>query len=130
MTIPLWTLLFATLAPYVLFGMAAPHRIKQFGHLDVNTPRSQQAKAEGLAARLIAAQNNAFEALAVYAPAVIVAHVVGADAGHSTILALVWVGARVLHGVFYATDKAPLRTLAFTVGLFASLGFYVLAAMA
>ncbi len=130
MTIPFWTLVFATVAPYLWFGLAAPQRIKQFGHLEVNVPRTQQAKAEGLAARLIAAHSNAFEALAIYAPAVIVAHLAGADPGHSTILALVWVGARTLHGIFYALDKAPLRTLVFTVGLLASAGFYVLAAIA
>lgn len=130
MTLPFWTLVFAALAPYVLFGLAAPQRIKQFGELDVNHPRGQEAKTEGLGARFIAAHNNAFEALAVYAPAVIVAHLAGADAGHSAILAGVWVGARVLHAVFYAADKAPLRTLAFTVGLLASFGFYALAAIA
>jgi len=130
MTIPFWTLVFATLAPYLLFGAAVPHRIKQFGKLDSNHPRQQEAKTEGLGARLIAAHSNGFEALAVYAPAVIVAHLAGADAGHSTILALVWVGARVLHSIFYAMDKAPLRSLAFAIGLFTSFGFYALAAMA
>ena len=130
MTIPLWTLVFATLMPYLLFGLAAPQRVKQFGNLELNHPRQQTARLEGLGARLIAAQNNGFEALAVYAPAVLVAHVVGADAGHATILALVFVGARALHALFYALDKAPLRTLSFGVGLLASLGFYVIAAMA
>lgn len=130
MTIPFWTLVFATLAPYLLFGAAVPQRVKQFGTLDSNHPRQQESKTEGLGARLIAAHSNAFEALAVYAPAVIVAHLAGADAGHSAILAWVWVGARVLHPIFYAMDKAPLRSLSFAVGLFTSFGFYVLAAMA
>lgn len=130
MTIPFWTLVFASFAPFIWFGLSVPHRTRQFGSRDDNHPRQQQAKLEGLGARLVAAQNNAFEALALYAPAVIVAHIAGADAGHSTILALVWVGARLLHGVFYAMDKAPLRTLAFTVGLLSTVGFYALAAMA
>ncbi len=130
MTIPLWTLVFATVLPYLLFGLAAPQRVKQFGNLDSNHPRQQVARLEGLGARLVAAQNNGFEALAVYAPAVIVAHVLGADPGHATILALVFVGARILHAVFYALDKATPRTLVFGLGLLASLGFYVIAAMA
>lgn len=130
MTIPFWCLAAASFLPFVLFGLAVPQRVAQFGAVDANHPRIQWGKLEGLGNRLISAHNNAFEALIIFAPAVIVAHIAGADAGWSNILALVFVGARVLHGVCYATDKAPLRTLFFTVGLLSSFGFYVLAAMA
>ena len=64
-----------------------------------------------------AAQQNAWEALALFGTAVIVAHLAGADPGQSATAAVVFVLARVLHGVLYISDLAPLRTLVFVVGL-------------
>ena len=130
MTIPFWCLAAASLMPFILFGLAVPHRVSQFGALDSNHPRIQWSRLEGLGNRLVSAHNNAFEALLVFAPAVIVAHLAGADAGWSNILAITFIACRVLHPVFYATDKAALRSVVFAVGLAASLGFYVLAATA
>lgn len=130
MTIPFWCLAAASLMPYLLFGLAVPQRAKQFGKIEFNNPREQESRLEGLGARLIAAHSNAFEALIIFAPAVVVAHVAGADPSWSSTLALVFIGARVVHAVVYALDLAPLRTLAFAVGYFSSMGLYALAAMA
>lgn len=42
MTIPLWTLLVATLLPYVWFSLANPLRKQEFGALDNRHPRIQE----------------------------------------------------------------------------------------
>ena len=130
MTIPLWCLVIAVFIPYVLTGMGAYYRNQQFGMIDNHHPRTQAAQFEGVGARVYAAQQNAWEALAVFAAAVIVAHLAGADTGQSATAAMLFIGARALHAVFYAMDLAPLRTLAFVVGLGSCIWLFWLAGAA
>lgn len=130
MTVPLWCLLPAVLYPYVWTGVAAAERKKQFGDLDNKHPRVQQQKAEGSAARAQGAASNAFEALGVFGPAVLVAHAAQADAAWSMWLAIAWVVLRLLHGIFYVANIAPARTASFALALFCALGQFVLAGMA
>lgn len=130
MTIPLWTLLVAALLPYVWFGPSVNARKEQFGNADNNHPRLQVAKLEGKGARAYAAHQNAFEALAVYVPAVLVAHVTHANPLHSTILSIVWVVARFMHGVLYLNNVGGARSGMFALGMLASIGQFVIAAMA
>lgn len=127
MTTPFWCLLFASLMPYVLAGAGGYLRVKQLGSLDANHPRVQAYELRGIAARAQAAQQNAWEALAVFGAAVVVAHLAGADPGWSATAALVFVVARILHAVFYIADQAPLRTLVFLVGWACSLTLFGLA---
>jgi uncharacterized MAPEG superfamily protein len=128
MTTPLWTLLVATLLPYVWFSFANPLRKKEFGSIDNNHPRIQEAKQTGMGARAMAASANAFEALAMYTPAVLVAHVMAPTASLAPILALVWVVARVLHGIAYITDKPGPRSACFGIGALCSLGLFLVGA--
>ncbi len=123
MPVPLWCLFAACLLPYVwsTFGLVARHR--QLG-VDNKIPRQQLAQLEGWGARANAAQQNAWEALATFAPAVLCAHVTQADATWSMRLAIAWVAFRLLHGVVYLADVDIARTGAFfgatccTAGLF------------
>jgi uncharacterized MAPEG superfamily protein len=128
MTTPFWCLLIAIFIPYVLAGCGSYFKVKQFGSLDNHQPRVQAAALSGVGARVNAAQQNAWEALPVFSAAVIVAHIAGADPGASASAAVVFVAARILHAVFYATDLAPLRSLAFFVGIAACLRLFWLAA--
>jgi len=130
MTVPFWCLLIACFLPYVWSFAAVPERSKQPGGMDNKNPRAQQAKLEGRGARLIGAHKNAFEAIAVFAPAVIVAHLTHADPSWSATLAEIWVVARVLHGVFYVADLDALRSLAFLLGFGCDIGLFVLAVRA
>ena len=79
MTIALWCLLVAVILPYVWLPVAFGERKKQFGTVDNKQPRGQISKLEGKGARAYGAHQNAFEALAVFAPAVLTAHVAKAD---------------------------------------------------
>lgn len=128
MTTPFWCLLFTVLIPYVLAGVAVYHKSRQFGSLDNRHPRAQAAALEGAGARAWAAQLNAWEALPVFASAVFVAHLAGADPGLSAAASGVFVAARVLHGVCYVADLATARSLAFTVGFGCCLWLFGLAA--
>ena len=130
MTIPFWCLLVAIVLPYVLTGVAAYFRNKQFGSIDNNHPRAQAAALKGAGARAWAAQQNAWEALVVFGLAVIVAHLAGADAGKSSLASVIFVSSRVLHAVFYISNVAPLRSLMFVVGTACCLWLFRLAAVA
>ncbi len=130
MTTPFWCLLIAVLMPYVLAGSGSYFKVKQFGSLDNNQPRVQAAALSGVGARVNAAQQNAWEALPVFAASVFVAHMAGADPGGSATASVLFVAARILHAVFYAADLAPLRSLSFFVGFAACLWLFWLAAAA
>jgi uncharacterized MAPEG superfamily protein len=128
MTTPFWCLLIAILLPYVFAGIATYHKGKQFGSVDNHHPRAQAAALTGAGARAYAAQQNAWEALPVFGFSVIVAHLAGADTAASATTAIVFVVARIVHGVAYVTDLAPLRSLAFGVGIVCCIRLFWLAA--
>lgn len=130
MTIALWCLLVAVILPYVWLPVAFGERQKQFGSVDNKQPRGQVAKLEGKGARAYAAHQNAFEALAVFAPAVLTAYVAKADATQSGALAVTWVVCRVLHGAFYVADIDKARSGVFFLAFLSALGQFALAAMA
>lgn len=125
MTIPLWTLLAALVYPYVLTGVATYFRKQEFGVVDARTPRVQQAKATGIDARAHGAVMNAWEALAIYAPCAIFQHVAAPTSTLAPKLALVWLGFRTLHPIFYLADKQPLRTASFAIAVSAAFGLFL-----
>jgi uncharacterized MAPEG superfamily protein len=130
MTTPFWCLLIAVILPYVLSAAGGYFRMSQLGSLDNKHPRAQYAALQGTGARAWAAQQNAWEALPVFASAVLVAHLAGADPGRSATAALLFVAARVLHPIFYLANLDILRSLIFFVGFGSCLWLFVLAAQA
>ena len=126
MTIPLRCLLIVTFLPFAWVIAGHIFRYRQFGNLDNNHPRLQQAQLIGIGARALAAQQNAWEALAMFTPAVLVAHLRGATAGHASIAAILFVVARLLHGCLYLADLGSLRSLAWMVGTGAVIWLFVL----
>lgn len=130
MTVPFWCLAIVCFLPYAWGFAAIPARKQQLGRIDNKDPRAQQAHLTGLGARAIGAHKNAFEAIAVFAPAVIVAHLAGADPVWSSRLAQIFVSARLLHGMFYLLDLDVLRSLIFGVALACDVGLFVIAAQA
>lgn len=130
MTVPFWCLVVACFLPYVWGALSIPERQKQLGSIDNKNPRAQQARLQGRGARAVAAHQNAFEAIAVFAPAVIVAHIAGADPVWSARWAELFVLVRILHGVFYLADLDLLRSLCFGVAIFCDVALFTLAARA
>ncbi len=117
MTTPMVCLLITLLLPLVLAGVGGYFRSREPGGMDNNDPRGQVNKLTGPGARAYAAQQNAWEAIALFTPAVLVAHVLGADPATSAALAITFVGLRVIHGICYLADLATLRSLAFVASL-------------
>jgi uncharacterized MAPEG superfamily protein len=130
MTVPFWCVFVAGLLPYVWVGVAARERGRQFGSTDNKLPRAQELALKGVGARAMGAHNNAFEALPFFAAAVIIAHLTGADKDWSADLALLFVAARIAHGILYLADLDILRSLSFGVAQLCTIGLFVLAARA
>lgn len=130
MTTPFVCLFLVSVLPYAWVPLTAPGRKALPGGFDNQNPRAQQAQLTGRAAWAMGAHQNAWEALAVFAPAVIAAHLAGADPGWSARLSVAFVALRVAHGVAYVTGQDKARSGAFTLALLAVVGLWVLAFMA
>lgn len=130
MTTPFWCLLIALLIPIVLALVGSYFRFSQLGTLDNKHPRLQAAKLEGTGSRAYAAQQNAWEAFAMFTAAVVVAHLADADPGRSATAAEVFIGARVLHPIFYLANIDSVRTVTFFASLGSCIWLFVLAAQA
>ena len=125
MNFTLWSLLLASVLPLlwaVLSKAGAPY--------DNSRPRDVLARASGYRQRANWAQQNAWEALTPWVAAVLVAQLMGVANSTQDVAAVIFVGARLAHGVFYIMDKPTLRSLAWLAGFAAMVGLYVAAGMA
>ena len=107
MQIAFFCVLIAGLMPY-LWTLIAKMRGRGFDNANV---RVWQAGLSGLAQRAHAAHLNSFEAFPLFATAVIVARLTGADQGRVDALSVTFVGLRLLFGILYLADKATLRSV-------------------
>jgi len=120
-----WCILAAALLPY-LWVMIAKSSGQRYDNRD---PRSWLARQDNpRTLRANAAQLNAFEAFAPFAASVLMAQFAGVDPARIALLALVFVGLRVLHGVFYLAGIAALRSLVWAGGFGCVLALIVQAA--
>ena len=130
MTTPFWCLLVAVILPYLIAVTTGLLKYRQFGGVDIKYPRTQAAQLEGMGARAVAAQENAWEALGIFTAAVVVAHLAGADAAKSALAAEIFIVARILHAIAYLANLGPIRSLVFLVSLGCVIRLFVLAAQA
>ena len=127
MAIAYWCILIAALLPYVWVFVA-----KTSGERYNNrNPRAWVAKQEGnyKVQRANAAHLNGFEAFPAFVAGVLMAQLAGVPANLVTSLAIGFVVARVLHGVFYLADLHTLRSLIWLVGMLCAVALIVLAAL-
>jgi len=127
LTTVLACLLVTVLIPYVLSGIGGYHKGRQLGKIDNNNPRLQAAQLTGAGARAVAAQQNAWEALAVFTASLAAALFAGVEPGRVALPALIFVAARIAHAACYLADLATARSSVFFVGLLACLWIFVLA---
>lgn len=125
----LYVLFILAVAPVFLAGIAVRCRLKQFGSIDNNHPRLQQGQLEGVGARAMAAQQNAWEAAIVFVTTVFIAFAAGVSLQALTLPALLYLLFRVLHAAFYLMNLATLRSLVFCGGLFTCVYIVGLAAV-
>ncbi|MFZ5757010.1 MAG: MAPEG family protein [Pseudomonadota bacterium] len=128
MTIALWCVMIGGLLPlawtwYAKFtgdGFKPRHNYKPRDFLDT---------LEGARKRAHWAQLNSFEAFPPFAAAVLVATTVGRiDPARLDQLAIAWVILRVLYGVLYIADRAPLRSLVWAAATACWVAIFVLSA--
>ncbi|WP_043958271.1 MAPEG family protein [Lysobacter sp. A03] len=122
-----WCVLVVAMLPYVWTVVA---KLSGKGRFDNNDPRAWLARQDNpRTSRANSAQMNAFEAFPAFAAAVILAQLAGVEHPRIALLALIFVVARILHGIFYVTDKASLRTGTWFIGLVCVVALLVQAAM-
>ncbi|MFM0648756.1 MAPEG family protein [Paraburkholderia bryophila] len=120
MTIPHLCLLIVALLPFPWTMLA-----KGSKRYDNRAPRAYLAGLDGWRARAQAAHQNAWEALAMFTAAIVVAAQAGGASTRVDALAIAFVVARVLHGVFYVANMASLRSLAWFVGVACVVSIFV-----
>ena len=119
------TVLISALLPYVFVGYAksTARFLKGGGN---NDPRAYAATIEGARKRSYNAHLNGFEAFPAFAAGVLMAEHAGVAQATVDQPAVVFVVARVLHGVLYILDQATLRSIVWTIGVAAVVGLMVL----
>jgi uncharacterized MAPEG superfamily protein len=121
MTFAYWCVVLAAFLPLFWVGVA------KYGSPDYDNarPRIFLQNLSGWPQRANWAQANAYEAFPPFAAAVIIAGMAGANNLVVDTLAGVFLLARVLHGLFYITNKPTLRSLAWTIGFFAMIAIFL-----
>ena len=127
MTTVMICLVIAVAMPYLLAFGSLRYRFAQFGGPDARNPRIQAAKLEGAGQRIVAAQENAWEALLMFLATLFLAF--AANVPEDTIArgAMIFAAARILHPIFYVADIPAMRTLSWLIATGSCVWLIVLA---
>ena len=115
MHIVIASLLIAVLMPIVCSWISGYYRHKQFGAVNNKTPRIQAAQLEGAGHRAVAAQQNCWEALAMFSAALLGVQMSGIALDSIVTLCVVFIAARVVYIACYLADQDILRSISFLV---------------
>lgn len=124
MTIAYWCVLIAAVLPYVMVGVA---KIGVRG-FDNRRPRDFYDQARGYRKRALWTQHNSFEIFPLFAAAVIIAHLAGAEQSTIDGLAVAFIASRIAYALSYLADLHLLRSLVWTAGFLCCVGLFVAAA--
>tara|TARA_B110000114_G_C15036717_1_gene375258 strand:+ start:432 stop:818 length:387 start_codon:yes stop_codon:yes gene_type:complete len=116
MTILVWCLFIAAILPYLAKAPVAYAMNKLSGY-DNNHPREQQSKLTGFGARALAAHQNAFESLIIFAVAVLCALATNTITESVVTLSIVHIVARITYNILYLMNIGILRTAVWLVGI-------------
>ncbi len=127
MTALLTCLFIAMLLPYLAkvpvgYAMAKAQSASSDGvtGYDNHHPREQQAKLTGMGARAVAAHQNAFESLLIFAVAVVAVIAVDKVSDAAVTYAIVHIIARLAYNLFYLLDWSNLRSTSWFIGIYCS----------
>lgn len=113
--------------PLILAMASILPRTAQFGKPDYENPRAQADDLTGVGHRIVAAQSNAWEALALFIAALAICSLAGLSFSAIAYPTVLFVGARISHAVFYIAGKGILRFLSFVASMVALIWILVLA---
>jgi uncharacterized MAPEG superfamily protein len=119
MSVIVMCLFIAALLPLLAKAPVA-YAMHKLGGYDNKHPRNQQAQLTGFGARALAAHQNSFESLIIFAPAALVALVTNHTGETVQYLAIIHVLARMLYNLLYLLNYDLLRTLSWTIATLAS----------
>lgn len=119
MSFPIWSILIMGLLP--LFSVMPA---KFTGRYDNANPRDPEYWRIGFRLRARSAELNGYEAFPLYAAAVLVGLNYGGDMSWIESLCGLTIAMRIIYILCYWTDRASLRTLAWTVAFLATLGVF------
>jgi uncharacterized MAPEG superfamily protein len=132
MTIAKWCVLASFMLPVLTVGMAKASTARlsrKNGGYDNNNPREWAAKLTGWQQRAHAAERNGFEAMPLFAAAVILAQMAPqADLARIDMLAMAFIGIRLVYVAMYLMNQGALRTLVWTAGLATNIALLAMAA--
>ena len=128
MTTQIICLLIGCLIPLIWSAAALPYRQRQLGRVDFEQPRVQANLLTGRGASTVGAQMNSWEALILFSVANLCGYFAKLDPlGAWSILSIVWVAARLVHGYFYLYEKVKFRIGSFLISAFSSFAIIGLA---
>ncbi len=119
MTTLIICLFLALLLPLLAKGPVA-FSMAKLGRYNNKHPREQQSKLTGFGARALAAHQNAFESVILFAPAVILALATGNSELTIVVLAVIHVVARVFYNILYLLNMALLRSIVWAIATLCS----------
>jgi len=99
----------------------------QVGLAELAKARETMPALTGVAGRLDRAQKNSIVAMALFAPAVLLLNVQGVSTAGTLMAAQIFLVARIVYVVFYATGTPWLRTLTWTAAFLANAYLYMVA---
>jgi len=109
-------LLIATFMPLICAWIGGYYRYTQLGVVDNKHPRIQASKLEGAGHRAYAAQQNCWEALAVFSAALLALHMSGVVLASVATVCVVFVLLRAVYIACYLANQDLLRSTAFIGG--------------
>jgi uncharacterized MAPEG superfamily protein len=124
MNLPIASIVLAGAMPWICAGIAKAGQ----KNYDNHNPRQWLSQQTGYRARANAAQANCFEAFPLYAVGVLLALLSKVEIDQIQMWTGIFVVARVAYVACYLTDKDKLRSLAWLVGVIATVALYVLSA--
>lgn len=116
MTLAYWCVFASILMP-TAFTLIAKMTSKDYGFKANHHPREFLESLDGFRKRAHWVQLNTFESIPAFMAAVIIAHQQGGEQSQIDMLAIAYIGLRVLYGVLYIADMALLRSLVWTAAL-------------
>ena len=119
MTTLITCLFLALLLPLLAKGPVA-YAMAKLGGYNNHHPRSQQSKLTGFGARALAAHQNAFESVIIFAPAVLLAVITNNTDPVIITLAVVHIVARVLYNILYLFKLSLFRSIAWAIATLSS----------
>ena len=110
-------LMICSIIPITCAWVSGYYRHQQLGTVDNKHPREQNTQLSGPGQRAVAAQANAWEALAVLIATSVAVVASGLEIDKISTLLWVFVGCRIAHMVTYLANQDIVRSLAFLVGV-------------